>query len=75
MLDKTQSELFLNRIESVLEEELKDSTDQQVVILLDGLDSLLRNRTPDQITDEMIQGSGTSRITYTRLMELCETNI
>ena len=56
MLDKTQSELFLNRVESVLEEELKDSTDQQVVILLDGLDSLLRNRTPDQITDEMIQG-------------------
>ena len=56
MLDKAQSERFLNRVESVLEEELKDSTDQQIVVLLDGLDSLLRDRTPDQITDEMIQG-------------------
>ena len=56
MLDKAQSERFLNRVESVLEEELKDSTDQQIVVLLDGLDSLLRDRTPDQITDEMIEG-------------------
>ena len=54
MLDKAQSERFLNRVESVLAEELKDSTDQQIVVLLDGLDSLLRDRTPDQITDEMI---------------------
>ena len=54
MLDKAQSERFLNRVESVLEEELKDSTDQQIVVLLDGLDSLLRDRTPEQITDEMI---------------------
>ena len=56
MLDRTQYEDFLNRVESVLEEELKDSTDQQIVVLLDGLDSLLRDRTPDQITDEMIEG-------------------
>ena len=56
MLDKTQSKLFLNRVELVLVEELRDSTDQQIVVLLDGLDSLLRDRTPDQITDEMIQG-------------------
>ena len=56
MLDKAQSERFLNRVESVLEEELKDSIDQQIVVLLDGLDSLLRDRTPDQITDEMIEG-------------------
>ena len=56
MLDKTQSELFLNRVELVLGEELRDLTDQQIVVLLDGLDSLLRDRTPDQITDEMIQG-------------------
>ena len=55
MLEKTQSELFLNRVELVLVEELRDSTDQQIVVLLDGLDSLLRDRTPDQITDEMIQ--------------------
>ena len=56
MLDKTQSKLFLNGVELVLVEKLRDSTDQQIVVLLDGLDSLLRDRTPDQITDEMIQG-------------------
>ena len=56
MLDKTQSELSLNRIELVLGEELRDSTDRQIVVLLDGLDSLLRDQTPDQITDEMILG-------------------
>ena len=56
ILDKTLSELFLNRVELVLGEELRDLTDQQIVILLDGLDSSLLDRTPDQITDEMIQG-------------------
>ena len=56
MLDKTQSEKFLDRVGLVLEEELKHSSDQQVAVFLDGLDSLLRDRTPDQITDEMIQG-------------------
>ena len=56
ILDKTQSELFLNRVELVLGEELRELTDQQIVILLDGLDSLLLDRTPDQIIEEMIQG-------------------
>jgi hypothetical protein len=56
MLDKTQSERFLKRVEAVLAVELRDSTDQQIVVLLDGLDSLLRDRTPEQITDKMIQG-------------------
>ena len=56
MLDEAQSEGFLNRVGLVLEEELKHSSDQQVAVLLDGLDSLLRDRTPDQIIDEMIQG-------------------
>ena len=56
MLDKTQSELSLNRVELVLGEELRDSTDRQIVVLLDGLDSLLRDRTPEQITDKMIEG-------------------
>ena len=55
-MDKTQSELLLNRVELVLGEELRDLTDLQIVILLEGLDSLLLNRTPDQITDEMILG-------------------
>ena len=56
MLDKAQSERFLKRVESVLAAELRDSTDQQIVVLLDGLDSLLQDRTPDQITDKMIEG-------------------
>ena len=56
ILDKTQSELLFNRVELVLGEELRDLTDQQIVVLLDGLGSLLQDRTPDQITDEMIQG-------------------
>ena len=46
----------MNRVGLVLAEELRDSTDQQIVVLLDGLDSLLRDRTPDQITDKMIEG-------------------
>ena len=56
MLDKAQSERFLKRVESVLAAELRDSTDQQIVVLLEGLDSLLRDQTPDQIPDEMILG-------------------
>ena len=56
MLDKAQSERFLSRLESVLAEELKDSTDQRFQILISGLESLLKDRTPDQITDEMIEG-------------------
>ena len=56
MLDKAQSERFLSRVESVLAEELKDSTDQRFQVLISGLESLLKDRTPDQITDEMIEG-------------------
>ena len=56
MLDKAQSERFLNRVESVLAAELRDSTDQQFEVLISGLESLLKDRTPDQITDKMIQG-------------------
>lgn len=56
MLDKTQSELFLNRVKSVLQEELKGSTQVQRKVLLSGLDDLLQTRSPDQITDLMIQG-------------------
>ena len=56
MLDKAQSERFLSRVESVLAEELRDSTDQQFEVLISGLESLLRDWPPDQITDEMIQG-------------------
>ena len=56
MLDKTQSERFLSRVESVLASELRDSTDQQFEVLISGLESLLKDRTPDQITDKMIQG-------------------
>ena len=56
MLDKAQSEKFLNRVGLVLEEELKNSSDQQFEVLISGLESLLKDRTPDQITDEMIQG-------------------
>ena len=56
MLDKTQSERFLKRVESVLAEELRDSTDQQFEVLISGLESLLKDRTPDQITDKMIEG-------------------
>ena len=56
MLDEAQSERFLSRVELVLAEELKDSTDQRFQVLISGLESLLKDRTPDQITDEMIEG-------------------
>ena len=56
MLDNTQSELSLNRVELVLGEELRDSTDQQFEVLISGLESLLRDCPPDQITDKMIEG-------------------
>ena len=56
MSDKAQSERFLSRVESVLAEELRDSTDQQIVVLISGLESLLRDWPPDQMTDKMIEG-------------------
>ena len=53
MLDTAQSKLFLSRVESVLEEELSNSTDQQFEVLISGLESHLRNRTPDLTADEL----------------------
>ena len=40
-LSKEESEEFLNRVEKVLVEELKNSYYQQRVVLLDGLDGLM----------------------------------
>ena len=40
-LSKEESEEFLNRVEKVLVEELKNSYYQQRVVLLDGLDDLI----------------------------------
>ena len=57
MLDQTQSENFLNRAVSVLGLEEIGSTPQQRRVLLDGLENLLETRSPDQITDQMIQGA------------------
>ena len=57
MLDQTQSENFLNRAVLVLGLEEIGSTPQQRRVLLDGLENLLETRSPDQITDEMIQGA------------------
>ena len=57
MLDQTQSENFLNRAVSVLGLEESRSTPQQWRVLVDGLENLLETRSPDQITDQMIQGA------------------
>ena len=40
-LSKEESEEFLNRVEKVLVEELKNSYYQQTVVLLDGLGDLI----------------------------------
>ena len=57
MLDQTQSENFLNRVVSVLGLEEQGSTPQQWTVLVEVLDELLETRSPDQITDQMIQGA------------------
>jgi len=57
MLDQTQSENFLNRVVSVLGLEEQGSTPQQWRVLVDELEDLLETRSPDQISDQMIQGS------------------
>ena len=57
MLDQTQYENFLNRVVSVLGLEEQGSTPQQWTVLVDVLDELLETRSPDQITDQMIQGA------------------
>ena len=57
MLDQTQSENFLNRAVSVLGLEESRPTPQQWRVLVDGLENLLETRSPDEITDAMIQGA------------------
>ena len=56
MLDKTQYEDFLMRAGLVLGLDKTPATRQQWNVLAEGLYRLLQDRTPDQITDEMIQG-------------------
>ena len=56
MLDRTQYEDFLTRAGLVLGLDKTPATRQQWNVLAEGLYRLLEDRTPDQITDEMIQG-------------------
>ena len=55
MLDKTQYEDFLMRAGLVLGLDKTPATRQQWNVLAEGLYRLLEKRSPDQITDEMIQ--------------------
>ena len=55
MLDKTQYEDFLMRAGLVLGLDKTTATRQQWNVLAEGLYRLLEKRSPDQITDEMIQ--------------------
>ncbi len=57
MLDKAQSETFLNRVRSVLSKELMNSTQVQRKVLLSTLGDLVQELGPDQITNEMIKGA------------------
>ena len=57
MLDKEQSETFLNRVRSVLSEELMNSTQVQRKVLLSTLGDLVQEFGVDQVTNEMIQGA------------------
>ena len=57
MLDKAQSETFLNRVRSVLSEELMNSTQVQRKVLLSTLGDLVQEFGVDQITSEMIHGA------------------
>ena len=59
MLDRTQYEDFLTRAGLVLGLDKSPATRQQWNVLAEGLYRLLEKRSPDQITDEMIQGHGT----------------
>ena len=56
-LSKEESEEFLNRVVSLLGLEEQGSTPQQWRVLVDELEDLLETRSPDEITDEMIQGA------------------
>lgn len=57
MLDKAQSETFLNRVRSVLSEELMNSTQVQRKVLLSTLGDLVQELGPDKVTNEMIKGA------------------
>ena len=57
MLDKAQSETFLNRVRSVLSEELMNSTQVQRKVLLSTLGDLVQEFGVDQVTNEMIKGA------------------
>ena len=59
MLDRTQYEDFLTRAGLVLGLDKSPVTRQQWNVLAEGLYRLLEKCSPDQITDEMIQGYGT----------------
>ena len=57
MLDKAQSETFLNRVRSVLSEELMNSTQVQRKVLLSTLGDLVQEFGVGQVTNEMIHGA------------------
>ena len=57
MLDKAQSETFLNRVRSVLSEELMNSTQVQRKVLLSTLGDLVQEFGVDQVNNEMIHGA------------------
>ena len=56
-LSKEESEEFLSRVERALAEELKNSYDQQIVVLLDALDDLIAQYGVENITDDWIRGA------------------
>ena len=56
MLDRTEYEDFLTRAGLVLVLDKTPATLQQWNVLAEDLYRLLEDRTPDQITDEMIEG-------------------
>ena len=56
-LSKEESEEFLNRVERVLAEELKNSYEHQIVVLLDALDDLIAQYGVENITDDWIRGA------------------
>ena len=56
MLDKAQYEDFLTRAGLVLGLDKTPANRQQWNVLAEGLYRLLEDRTPDQITDKMIEG-------------------
>ena len=57
MLDQTQSENFLTRAGLVMGLDKTPPTPQQWKVFTDDLYQLLETRSPDEITDAMIQGA------------------